>query len=80
MCNCVRNLEKELNAVALFADNLNKELSIPFMEKINGIATPKQFADRRKDDIMVVVNFCPFCGEQYRFADEEEIKKYRGEK
>lgn len=72
-CRCAEKIEKELSkrfekeVCALYTDILNKEISISFKEVGGGA------------DILVKALFCPFCGEKYRFADEDKIKKYRGE-
>jgi len=69
MCNCVRDLEEKLGATALFSDNLNKEMSIPFMKKVDDRMNVDDFIHRRVEDILINAKFCPFCGEEYKLGE-----------
>ena len=84
-CRCAEKVEKELAdehgkiASIVYGNNLTKEVYIAFDVFENKRYSDMKELEANKKTILVSGSFCPFCGKKYRFANEDDIKKYKGE-
>jgi hypothetical protein len=67
--------------VPKYADSFTGKPSIPFLGiYANGRISPDPDSlNEHVCEILANINFCPFCGKEVRFADQDSIKFYQGD-